>query len=163
MSNNAISLSQYDTEMASMRKVIERVPSDKGDWKPHPKSFPMGHLAQLLAGMPGWLTNVATERSLDLSTAPRYENHKTEDLLAMFDKNVKESRAALDKATDADLDLDWSLTMGPQKLMTLSRRDVIRQTMSHMAHHRGQMTVYLRLLDIPVPAVYGPSADERGF
>lgn len=162
MSNTAISMQEFDTEMGSTRRVIERVPSDNADWKPHPKSFSIAHLAQLLAGMPGWLTNIATERSLDLSTAPKYSNQKTEDLLTQFDKNAKAARAALEKATDDDLALDWSLTMGAHTIMTMPRREVIRQTISHIAHHRGQMTVYLRLLDVPVPAVYGPSADDRG-
>jgi len=162
MSNTAISMQEFDTEMAATRRVLERVPSDKADWKPHPKSFSTAHLAQLIAGMPAWLTNIATERKLDLSTAPKYSNQTTEDLLAQFDKGVRESRAALDKATDDDLALDWSLTMGEHAIMTMPRREVVRQTMGHIAHHRGQMTVYLRLLDVPVPSVYGPSADDRG-
>jgi uncharacterized damage-inducible protein DinB len=153
-------LPEFDREMAVTRKVLERVPSDKGDWKPHPKSFPVGHLAQLLSGMPGWLTNIVTETALDLSKGGKYTLEKTETLLAIFDKNVREARAALAAASDGDLDVTWSLKMGDRVLMADRRADVVRNTISHLVHHRGQMTVYLRMLDVPVPSTYGPSADE---
>lgn len=155
-------LPEFDQEMATTRRLIERVPTEKGEWKPHPKSFSVGHLAQLLAWMPGWFTNALTQRALDMSTAPKYSYEKTEDLLALFDKNVAEARAAIAAASDADYEEMWSLTAGGRTLMTLPRRAVIRQNMSHVSHHRGQMSVYLRLLDIPVPSIYGPTADDRG-
>jgi uncharacterized damage-inducible protein DinB len=117
-------LPEFDQEMATTRKVLERVPTDKGEWKPHPKSFALGHLAQLVAGMPGWITNTVTETALDLAKYPGYSYEKTETLLKSFDKNVSEARKAI------------------------------------AVHHRGQLTVYLRLLDIPVPSIYGPTADE---
>jgi uncharacterized damage-inducible protein DinB len=147
--------------MKSTRRVLERVPSDRGDWKPHPKSFPIGHLAQLLSWMPGWITNAIQETRLDLAKAGGYSLQKTESLLEQFDRNVAEAREALAKATEKDFEVSWSLTRGDQVLMSLPRGDVVRQTISHLAHHRGQMTVYLRLLDIPVPSIYGPTADER--
>ena len=149
--------------MAATRRVLERVPTEKGEWRPHPKSFPLGHLAQLISGMPGWFTSIMTATKLDLSTAPKYSYEKTQDLLAQFDRNVKEARAAIAAASDADYEPDWSLTAGDRVLMTTPRHLVMRQTMSHLSHHRGQMTVYLRLLDIPVPSIYGPTADDRGF
>ena len=155
-------LKEFAQEMTATRRVLERVPSEKGEWKPHAKSFPIGHLAQLLAGMPGWSTQVADGRNLDLTKGTGYTYEPTDKLLAVFDKNVAEATAAVARTSDEDLDKDWSLTMGDRVLMTLPRREVLRQNMSHLSHHRGQMSVYLRLLDIPVPAIYGPSADDRG-
>jgi uncharacterized damage-inducible protein DinB len=155
-------LKEFDQEMASTRRVLERVPTDKGEWKPHPKSFPLGHLAQLIAGMPGWSGTIARGQDIDLSKGPGYSFEPTEKLLAMFDRNVADTKAAVGAMSEADLDKPWSLVVGGRPVMTLPRREVLRQNMGHLSHHRGQMTVYLRLLDIPVPAVYGPSADDRG-
>lgn len=161
MTNPPSLLPEFDQEMKSTRRVLERVPSDKADWRPHPKSFPLGHLAQLLSWMPGWITNTVTETKLDLAGGAGYSMEKTESLLDVFDKNVREAREALAKATEADFEVPWSLTMGDRVLMTMPRGSVVRQHFSHLSHHRGQMTVYLRLLDIPVPSIYGPTADER--
>jgi uncharacterized damage-inducible protein DinB len=152
---------EFDQEMKSTRRVLERVPSDKGEWRPHPKSFPIGHLAQLLSWMPGWITTTIQEPRLDLSKGGGYSLEKTETLLEQFDRNVSNARQALEKATEADFGVPWSLTMGDRVLMTMPRGDVVRQHISHLSHHRGQMTVYLRLLDIPVPSIFGPTADER--
>lgn len=154
-------LPEFDQEMKSTRRVIERVPGDKAEWRPHPKSFPLGHLAQLLSWMPGWITNAVKETRLDLVTAGGYSFEKTETLLELFDRNVREARAALAGATEEDFAVTWSLTRGDRVLISMPRGDVVRQTISHLAHHRGQMTVYLRLLDIPVPSIYGPTADEH--
>src|SRR5688572_29326790 len=105
-------LPEFDQEMASTRKALERVPTDKGEWKPHPKSFALGHLAQLIAGMPGWITNMTTKTELDLASGPGYSLQSTETLLAVFDKNVAQARAALAAAKDSDFDVPWSLKMG---------------------------------------------------
>ena len=153
-------VAEFDQEMAITRRVLERVPSDKAEWKPHAKSFAMGHLAQLVARMPGWVARVVGATELDLSQGAGYTFEKTSALLDEFDRNVRESREALMKTSDGDFDVDWSLTAGPKKLMTASRRVVVRQTINHLVHHRGQLTVYLRLVDVPVPSVYGPTADE---
>ena len=153
-------LTELDAEMPITRRVLERVPSDKAEWKPHAKSFPLGHLAQLVSWMPGWITNVVTETSLDLSKGGKYSFEKTETLLEVFDRNVREARDALQKTSDEAYDVKWALTMGPRTLFSDSRRAVVRQTINHLVHHRGQLTVYLRLLDVPVPSVYGPTADE---
>jgi uncharacterized damage-inducible protein DinB len=153
-------LPEFDMEMATTRKVIERVPADKGKWKPHPKSFSLGHLTQLVAGMPGWITNCVTETALDLSKYPGYSYEKTETLLKSFDKNVSEARKAIAAAKDKDFDVNWSLKRGDRAIFTTSRGAVVRQTINHLVHHRGQLTVYLRLIDIPVPSIYGPTADE---
>lgn len=153
-------LPEFDQEMATTRKVLERVPSDQGEWKPHPKSFALGHLAQLVARMPGWNTNAVTEHELDLASGPRYSMQPTEQLLEIFDENVRAARAALAATNDAALAESWSLKMGPQTLFTTTRASVVRQNINHLVHHRGQLTVYLRLLDVPVPSIYGPTADE---
>jgi uncharacterized damage-inducible protein DinB len=153
-------LPEYDQEMATTRRVLERVPSDKGQWKPHAKSFALGHLAQLVSWMPGWITQAVRSTRLDLGAGPRYTFEKTETLVEDFDRNVREAREALAAVKDADLKVNWSLTMGEKVLFTSTRGEVVRQTINHLIHHRGQLTVYLRLLDVPVPSVYGPTADE---
>ena len=153
-------LPEFDQEMASTRKALERVPTDKGEWKPHPKSFALGHLAQLIAGMPGWITNMTTKTELDLASGPGYSLQSTETLLAVFDKNVAQARAALAAAKDSDFEVPWSLKMGNHVLFTSPRGTNIRSTVNHLIHHRGQLTVYLRLNDVPVPSMYGPTADE---
>lgn len=153
-------LPEFDQEMKTTRRVLERVPTDKGTWKPHEKSFPLGHLAQLISWMPGWITNTLTSDKLDLSTAAKYGYHSTEALLAEFDKNVSEARAALAATADPDFEKSWSLVSGDKVFMTMKRGAVTRQNISHLVHHRAQLGVYLRLLDIPVPSMYGPTADE---
>lgn len=152
---------EFDQEMATTRRALERVPGDKGQWKPHPKSFALAHLAQLVATMPGWLTKTIRDTEIDLAKSAGYSVEKTETLLAQFDQHVREARAALAAVTDADLDVMWSLKHGPRVLFTAPRGTVVRQHINHLVHHRGQLTVYLRLLDVPVPSIYGPTADER--
>ena len=153
-------LPEFDLEMANTRKAIERVPTDKGAWKPHPKSFPLGHLTQLIATMPGWLTNMATQSELDLARGAGYSLESTDSLLAKFDKLVAEARTALANLKDADVAAPWSLKHGDRVLFTTPRGATIRTTINHLVHHRGQLTVYLRLIDVPVPSMYGPTADE---
>ena len=154
-------LPEFDQEMATTRRVLERVPGAQAEWKPHPKSFSLGHLAQLVSRMPGWIANTLKETRLDLLRAGGYSIEKTETLLAGFDQNVRDARAALQAAQDADFEVPWSLTRGDQVLFTSPRAAVVRSHISHLSHHRGQLTVYLRLLDVPVPPIYGPTADER--
>ena len=153
-------LPEFDQEMATTRKVLERVPADKGKWKPHPKSFSLGHLAQLVAGMPGWITNTVREKHLDLASYPGYSYETTETLLKSFDKNVKEARKAIAAAKDKDFTAPWSLKRGERVIFTQARGPVVRTHINHLVHHRGQLTVYLRLIDVPVPSIYGPTADE---
>ena len=153
-------LAELDIEMPTTRRLLERVPGEKGAWKPHPKSFSLGHLAQLVARMPGWLTLTMRQTSLDLSGAPRYSLEKTETLVAEFDHLVKEAREVLAAAKDADFGVPWSLKVSERVLFTLPRLAVMRQNVNHIVHHRGQLSVYLRLLDVPLPSIYGPTADE---
>jgi uncharacterized damage-inducible protein DinB len=158
---SATLLPEFDTEMATTRRVLERVPSEKGEWKPHPKSFALAHLAQLVAGMPGWITNAITETSLDLAAFPGYTIEKTDTLLERFDTNVADAHQALHQAKDSDFGVIWSLKHGDHVILSQPRGEMVRQTINHLIHHRGQLTVYLRLLDVPVPMIYGPTADEK--
>jgi uncharacterized damage-inducible protein DinB len=153
-------LAELDVEMPTTRRLLERVPGDKGAWKPHPKSFSLGHLAQLVARMPGWLTTTMRETSLDLGTFQGYSLESTETHLVEFDRCVKEARETLAGATDEDYLVPWSLKMRGQTLFTLPRLAVMRQNINHLVHHRGQLTVYLRLVEVPLPSIYGPTADE---
>ena len=163
MSISETLLPEFDQEMAATRRVLERVPDDNPDWKPHPKSFSIAHLAQLIARMPGWIGMTLTTTDLELTAGGGYTNESTETLLNTFDENVRKSREAIQAATDADYEVPWSLKLKGQALFTLPRVAVIRQHISHLSHHRGQMTVYLRLRDVPVPSIYGPTADEPWF
>ena len=156
-------LPEFDQEMKTTRRLIERVPTEKGKWKPHPKSFPLGHLTQLVVMMPSWITNAVQETSLDLANYPGYSYETTEDLVKTFDKNVREARAALAKTSDKDFTVDWSLKHGNNDFFTAPRATIVRQTINHFVHHRGQLTVYLRLIDVPIPSIYGPTADEKTF
>lgn len=154
-------LPEFDTEMATTRRVLERVPTNKGTWKPHDKSFPLGHLAQLVARMPGWITATLGHSALNLGAFGGYSYESTETLLDIFDKNVKEAREAIAKAKDPVYTEPWSLKHWDRVIFTLPKGAVVRQNINHLIHHRGQLTVYLRLADVPVPSIYGPTADEK--
>ncbi len=156
-------LPEFDQEMATTRRLLERVPGEKGTWKPHPKSFPLGHLAQLVSWMPGWIANTVKETALDLAGAPGYSFEATATLLKEFDRNVAAARAAVAASKDADYAVKWSLKHGERVLFAAPRGVVVRNHLDHLIHHRGQLTVYLRLLDVPIPPIYGPTADERSF
>jgi uncharacterized damage-inducible protein DinB len=159
MSLSEAFVAELDTEMPTTRRLLEIVPSDRGTWKPHPKSFALGHLAQLIARMPGWFTQMMNATELDLARAQGYSFERTDTLVAEFDRHVKEAREALSRARDEDFAVAWSLRAGDRVLMTMPRAAVVRQTINHLVHHRGQLTVYLRLLDVPLPSIYGPTAD----
>jgi uncharacterized damage-inducible protein DinB len=160
MSVSETLLPEFDEEMATTRRLLERVPSDKGSWKPHPKSFPLGHLAQLVARMPGWITFTIQKPDLDLTGFSGYTYETTETLLAEFDKNVREAREAIANAKEEDYDAPWSLRAGDHVMFTAPRGTVVRQNINHLIHHRGQLSVYLRMVDVPIPSIYGPTADE---
>lgn len=158
--STAIPLPEFDQEMATTRRLLARVPSDKGEWRPHQKSFPLAHLAQLVSIMPSWITMSLTTTELDLAEGSGYSIETTEVLLDQFDRNVVEARAALEQVTGNELTVDWSLKHGGRVLATTPRGEVVRQHLNHLIHHRGQLSVYLRLLDVPIPSIYGPTADE---
>jgi uncharacterized damage-inducible protein DinB len=152
---------EFDQEMVTTRRLLARVPSDKATWKPHVKSFALGHLAQLVSWMPGWVTNAVLHTELDLLTVPGYSFETTETLLQEFDRNVREAHEALASAKDAEWNVTWSLKRGDQVYFSSPRGTIVRTHINHLIHHRGQLTVYLRLVDVPLPPIYGPTADER--
>ncbi len=161
-------LPEFDQEMQSTRKVLELIPDDKWNWKPHDKSGTLGWYAWHIASLPGWTTMTINTEELDYAPIekpssyqpPKVENRK--DALEVFDKESGEARAALAAVSDADMMKSWSLLAGGQNIFTMPRIAVLRgMVMNHLIHHRAQLTVYYRLLDVPVPGLYGPSADEK--
>ncbi len=159
-------LPEFDHEMAKTRTVLERVPEEKFDWKPHARSFSLGVLATHVATLATWATETLTRGDIDLdpNQPPPSSLPSRADLLAAFDRNVADARAALAGKTDAELLAMWSLKRGGRTLFTMPKTAVLRSfVLNHLVHHRGQLTVYLRLLDAPVPSIYGPSADEPAF
>jgi len=155
-------LPEYDAEMATTRRVIERLKEDKYDWAPHEKSMKAGRLASHIAEMTVWGTLSITQDALDLAGGHQPFNATSrEELLAAFDKNVEECRKAIEGASDETLAQSWSLKQGDTVIMTLPKISVLRTlVINHIIHHRGQLSVYLRLTDTAVPSIYGPSADE---
>jgi hypothetical protein len=161
-------LAQLERETSGSRRALERVPEGRNDWKPHEKSMPLSYLATLVATMPSWIAMEIEQDELDLdppdgsgysppswSTAP--------ELTKMLDDSVETARQALRKTTDEHLMTPWRLLVAGKVVMEQPRHVVIADTFLHQAHHRGQLTVYLRLNEVPVPAMYGPSADEKSF
>ncbi len=159
-------LPEFDQEMANTRKTLERVPEQKLGWKPHEKSGTMGWLATHLANIPTWVNKTIDTDSLDLapggvSVGPMPPAKSRKEVLETFDKNVAAARAAIAQASDAHLVKPWSLLFGGKTMFTLPRIAVLRSfVMNHSIHHRAQLGVYLRLNNVAVPAIYGPSADE---
>ena len=155
-------LPEFDHEMENTRKSLERVPEDKSGFKPHAKSMTLGALATHLATINHWAEAILGLDSFDVSTAPPNPEIKSRaELLATFDKNTANARKAIADATDAHLLKPWSLTAGGKTVFTLPRVAVVRSfLLNHTIHHRAQLGVYLRLNDVPVPSIYGPSADE---
>ena len=158
-------LPEFDHEMTTTRKVLERVPEDKFDWKPHAKSFSLGALAAHVAALPSWGAEALTLTEIDIagSQPPAAPPSKVE-LMATFDANVATTRSALAGKTDGELMATWTLKRGGKAIFSMPKANVLRSfVLSHLIHHRGQLSVYLRLLDVPVPSIYGPSADEPSF
>jgi len=159
-------LPEFDQEMANTRKTLERIPEDKFDWKPHEKSMPLGRLAGHVAELADWATAVINQDKFDFQPpgAPPYQPlipKSRKEVLDVFEKGAKEARAAIAGSSDEHLVANWSLLSGGKTLMTMPRTAVLRNfVMNHIVHHRAQLGVYLRLNNIPVPSIYGPSADE---
>jgi uncharacterized damage-inducible protein DinB len=169
MGISAALLPEFDQEMASTRRSLERAPEEKFGWKPHEKSPTLGWLAGHLANLPSWAVLAIGQNEFDLmpggAPPPKAaEPASRQEILAMFDKNREAARAAIAGATDEQLAQPWTLFKAGQKLMTVPRIAVLRSfVMNHIIHHRAQLGVYLRLNDVPVPSIYGPSADEAPF
>ncbi len=162
-------LPEFDQEMAGTRKTLERVPEDKLDWKPHEKSMTMAGLATHLANMMGWATITIAQNDFDFQpegSEPYRETAITSraELLEKFDQGVASARAALAASSDEAMMTNWSLLKGGTAMFTMPRVAVLRSMIfNHIIHHRAQLCVYLRMNDVPVPALYGPSADEGGM
>ncbi len=161
-------LPEFDQEMAGTRKTLERIPDDKLEWKAHPKSNTIGWVAAHLAEIPGWVQGILEQDAWDINPVGG-EPYRTpqvasrQQVLEIFDRNVAAARKSLEGATDEALMKPWSLVSGGQALFTMPRIAVLRGfVFNHTIHHRAHLCVYLRLNDIPVPALYGPSGDESG-
>ncbi len=161
-------LPELDQEMAGTRKVLERVPEDKLDWKAHPKSNTIGWVACHLAEIPGWGEGIIAQDSWDINP-PGGEPYQTpklnsrQEILDMFDAGVAAARKSIAVTSDADFMKEWSLLEGGKPIITMPRYNTIRAfLLNHTIHHRGHLCVYLRLNDVPVPGLYGPSGDEGG-
>lgn len=155
-------------EGAITRRVLERVPEGREDWKPHPKSMPLGYLAILVATMPSWIVTMLQKDELDLNppgggSGPPQELRTSKDLVAAMDKGIGDARAALERTTEEHLLQPWRLLVGGNVVLEQPRHVVLRDTINHLSHHRGQLSVYLRLNDVPLPSIYGPTADEKSF
>ncbi|ANE51267.1 DinB family protein [Flavisolibacter tropicus] len=156
---------EFEAEAVTTRKMLERVPADKLKWQPHPKSMTMEQLTVHIAELPSWISMALHTSELDFASQP-YEPtivNDTQDLLNVFEKSLADGRKALQEAKEEDLLPTWVLRNGDQIYATMTKYEVIRHSLSQTIHHRAQLGVYLRLLDIPIPGSYGPSADEPGF
>lgn len=158
-------LGEFDHEMIGTRKTLERVPEGKFDWAPHPKSMKLGRLAQHVAEIPGWVKETLTLSSLDMGGfSPPAPPKNRKEILDLFDKNAAVARGLLAKATDQQFFEMWALTNGGKTMMSMPKIAVLRGfVLNHLVHHRAQLGVYLRLNDVAVPSIYGPSADEDPF
>jgi len=158
-------LPEFDHEMSVTRKVLERVPGDRFEWKPHPKSMSFGALAQHVSNLPLWGAMTLSQSELDLGGQQQTPAATSRtDLLAGFDQRVKETRALLAATSDAELMAPWTLKRDGHTIFSMPKASVWRSfVLSHLIHHRAQLGVYLRLNDVPVPSMYGPSADEGAF
>ena len=160
-------LAELEREAKGTRRALERVPEGRNDWKPHEKSMELGYLAGLVATIPSWAAAIITQDELDLGAPGEYQTQgygTNRELLEAFDQALDRAREALANTTDEHLTTPWRLLVQGHVVMEVPRYEAIRDSaFNHMAHHRGQLTVYLRLNDVPVPSLYGPTADEQSF
>lgn len=158
-------LKEMDREAQTTRKMLERVPDDKYDWRPHEKSMSVRQLATHIAELPSWASMVLTTDELDFASSPYQQKtiNNTKDLLAYFESSLADGRTQLEKATDNELVPNWTLRNGEEIYSVESKADVIRMSYCQTVHHRAQLGVFLRLLNVPIPGSYGPSADEMKF
>lgn len=156
-------LQELDAESPATRKCLERVPESLYDWKPHEKSMSMGYLVLLVAGIPKWITYSIEQSVIDLATFPIFKPKTTADLVTHYDENIAVARKALQQVSNRELSETFSLKRNGQLLFSCPKKENVASTLNHWVHHRGQLTVYMRLNNIPVPSIYGPSADDKGF
>ena len=156
-------LHELDSEYRATRICLERISETLFDYKPHPKSMAMGYLALLVAEIPLWIKHMVTDGEIDFVTFKHASPKTTAELVTHFEENMENARAALQAASDEDLEAPFSLKANGQLLYSSPKVVDIGVTLNHWVHHRGQLTVYMRLNDIPVPSIYGPSADDKSF
>jgi uncharacterized damage-inducible protein DinB len=159
-------LAELEREVAATRNSVARVPEGRNDWKPHEKSMTLGYLAALVATMPGWIEAVVKDDEIDFKAPHSYRTEEfgsTRELVEAFDRSLEKARRALAGTSDDHLMTNWRLRAGEHIISETPRYVVIQDTFTHLAHHRGQLTVYLRLTGASVPSIYGPSADEGRF
>jgi uncharacterized damage-inducible protein DinB len=160
-------MAELEREAPRTRRALEQVPLDRDDWTPHPKSMPLARLAGLVASMPSWIGLIIEQDELNLTPPPgqgTYQQPATNTLVAVHEGHVQKARETLSKTNEEFLmTTNWRLLAGGQVVMNQPRHIVLRDTLNHLAHHRGQLTVYLRLCGQKVPAIYGPSADDQQF
>jgi uncharacterized damage-inducible protein DinB len=162
-------LAELDREVERSRRALEQVPEGKYDWKPHEKSMILGYLANMVATIPTWIAMEITQAELDVAPAPgeskmeQKRMNTSGELIDALDKSAAGARSAFEKTTDEHLKTKWRLLARGNVVIEAPRYEMIQDTINHWAHHRGQMTVYLRLLGAKVPAIYGPSADDNQF
>ena len=154
---------ELKTEAFSTRKCLERIPESVYDFKPHEKSMAMGYLALLVADIPKWVTLTIKDSTIDLATYPRFPLSTTQALLDYFDKNIEEAKSVLASVSEDQLSKPFELKNDKQLLFSAPKLENIGSSINHWVHHRGQLTVYMRLNGIAVPSIYGPSADEQRF
>jgi uncharacterized damage-inducible protein DinB len=160
-------LAELDRETVRTRRALEQVPLGRDDWTPHPKSMSLGRLAGLVASMPSWITLIIEQDELNLTPPPgqgQYQQPATDNLVETLEGQVAKARNSLSRTNDEFLlTTKWRLLAGGKIALEALRHIVLRDTLNHLAHHRGQLTVYLRLTGQTVPAIYGPSADDQQF
>ena len=161
-------LSELDREVPRSRHALEQVPSDKRDWKPHDKSMQFGYLCDMVATIPTWIAMIVKQDQLDIAPKDGQqfkppESKTSDEFVTALENAAKDARAALQGTDDEFLKTRWQLLAGGHVVSDTPRHEMIRDTINHWAHHRGQMTVYLRLMGAKVPALYGPSADDKSF
>jgi uncharacterized damage-inducible protein DinB len=165
MSISDVLFPEFDQEITNTRNLLQRVPLNKADWRPHKKSMSMGHLSGHIAHLPSMIETIVIAEMLDLTPKPGVQYQPdipklTEDLLAAFDKSVSTARDALAGASEQHLNEEWSIQIHGKPVASGAKSLMVRMVINHLIHHRAQLGVYLRLNDIPLPAMYGPSADE---
>lgn len=156
-------IKELELEVTATRKCLERIPLEVFGFKPHEKSMPMGYLTVLVAEIPLWLKYIIDPGEIDFATFKHLQPTSTEDVVNHFDENVAKAKEALGTVKEGDLAGDFSLKSNGQLLYKSSKKENIETTINHLVHHRGQLTVYMRLNDILVPSIYGPSADDNNF
>lgn len=165
MNNTIINqfITEFEAEIPATRKCIERITEKLYDWKPHEKSMTLGYLTLLVAEIPNWIAVMIKTREIDFQTFEHFQAKTTSEMVNHFDENVKAAKQAFQELTIDDLSKPFVLRNGDQIIISSPLSENISSTLNHWVHHRGQMTVFMRLNDIAVPSIYGPSADERGF